>query len=93
MRDWAPKFGNGGIAQRCEPTGRAVGVAEKRLTRAPRWRRVNDPMARHRTAELMLLGLPLSSFGALACRPGSLDHEQQPGRRDLALTGDPVERW
>jgi hypothetical protein len=69
------------------------GDLEKRLTRASMWRKVNDPMARHRTAELMLLGLPLSSFGAPACRPGSLDHEQKPGRRDLALAGEPVERW
>jgi len=49
-------------------------------------------MARHRTAELMLLGQSRSSFGAHACRPGLLDIEQKPGRRDLA-DGEPVVRW
>jgi hypothetical protein len=50
-------------------------------------------MARISSAERMLQGQPLSSFGVLACQPGSyLDHEK-PGRRDLAKAGRPVVRW
>ena len=56
--------------------------------------RVNVPMARHRTAELMLLGNPLSSLGALACQPAlRLEHEHKPGRQRLTLAGEPVVRW
>jgi hypothetical protein len=51
-------------------------------------------MARIRTAERTLQGRSLSSFGALACRLGQyLDHEDQPGRRELADAGRPVLRW
>ena len=46
------------------------------------------------TAERTLQGRSLSSFGALACTPGQyLDHEDQPGRRELANAGRPVVRW
>ena len=52
------------------------------------------PMARIRVAERTLQGRSLSSFGALACSPGQhLDHEDQPGRRELAKAGSPVVRW
>jgi hypothetical protein len=51
-------------------------------------------MARIFTAERMLQGRPLPSFGAFACTPGQyLDHEDQPGRRELANAGRPVVRW
>jgi hypothetical protein len=51
-------------------------------------------MARIRTAERTLQGRSLLSFGALACTPGHyLDHEDQPGRRELANAGRPVVRW
>ncbi|MGH9151659.1 MAG: hypothetical protein ACRD03_04545 [Acidimicrobiales bacterium] len=52
------------------------------------------PMARIRIAERTLQGRSLSSFGALGCTPGQyLDHEDQPGRRELANAGRPVVRW
>ena len=52
------------------------------------------PMARIRTAERKLQGRPLLSFGALACTPGHyLESENQPGRRELANSGEPVVRW
>jgi hypothetical protein len=51
-------------------------------------------MARISTAERMLQGQSLSSVGAYARFPDScLDHEANPGRRDAALAGSPVERW
>jgi hypothetical protein len=51
-------------------------------------------MARIFTAERTFQGRPLSSFGAFACTPGQhLDHEDQPGRRELANAGRPVVRW
>jgi hypothetical protein len=51
-------------------------------------------MARIRTAERTLQGRSLSSIGALACIAGRyLDHEDQPGRRELANAGRPVVRW
>jgi len=51
-------------------------------------------MARILTAERMLRGQALSSFGEYARQAGrSLDHEAKPGRRDAANTGRPVERW
>jgi hypothetical protein len=55
---------------------------------------IGVPMARIRIAERTLQGRSLSSFGALACTPGRyLDHEDQPGRRELANAGRPVVRW
>jgi hypothetical protein len=49
------------------------------------------PMTRTFTAESLLQGMSLSSFGAVACQPGQrLDHEPKPERRDLANAGSPV---
>ena len=50
-------------------------------------------MARTHTAERMLQGQSLSSFGAFACTPGYLDHEAKPERRELGEAGIPVVRW
>jgi hypothetical protein len=51
-------------------------------------------MARNLTAETMLQGTTLSSFGAYACRPGSvLDQERLLGCRDSANSGRPGGRW
>jgi len=63
------------------------------LTRRVVKRNVLVPMARTFTAERMLQGRTLSSFGALACKPGQhLDHEK-PARPELANAGRPVVRW
>ncbi len=52
------------------------------------------PMARMLTAETLLEGRALSSFGACAWRPGlSLSDEGQPGRREAGDPGRPVVRW
>jgi hypothetical protein len=51
-------------------------------------------MARTLTAETLLQGKALSSFGAYACQPGSsLDDEGTLGRRESADTGRLVVRW
>lgn len=48
-------------------------------------------MTRTFTAELLLQGMPLSSFGADAYASGQpLDHEQKPERRTAANPGSPV---
>jgi hypothetical protein len=54
----------------------------------------HTPMTRSLTAESMLQGLALSSFGAYACRPGSLlGQGHRLGRRDSANSGTPGGRW
>jgi hypothetical protein len=51
-------------------------------------------MTRTHDAELKTLqGQPLSSFGALACRPDPYRNDAAPGRRLLAEPGRPVTRW
>ena len=50
-------------------------------------------MARIHTAERMLQGMSLSSFGALACQGLYLHPENDPMRRELAEAGRPVPRW
>ena len=72
-----------------------TGTVEKMpLTESLRYSIISVPMARIHTAERMLQGRSLSSFGALACTPGQcLEHEDQPGRRQLANAGRPVVRW
>jgi hypothetical protein len=63
------------------------------LTRRVVKRNVPVPVARILTVERMLQGRTLSSFGALACKPGQyLDHEK-PGRPEPANAGRPVVRW
>ncbi len=87
------------VPERLEPSQHALSLAlgplaEILLTRDAQEGIVDVPMARIRTAERTLQGRSLSSFGALACTPGHyLDHEDQPGRRELANAGRPVVRW
>jgi hypothetical protein len=51
-------------------------------------------MARMLTAETLLRGITLSSFGAHACQPSRvLGHEVRLGRREAAHHGNPDERW
>jgi hypothetical protein len=46
------------------------------------------------TAETLLQGRALSSFGAHACQPSRiLGHEVRLGRREAADVGNPDERW
>ena len=68
--------------------------SENVLTRLRRWFTIITPMARTLTADTLLQGQALSSFGAYACQPGiDLDHEAKPGRRESANAGRPVVRW
>jgi hypothetical protein len=51
-------------------------------------------MARMFTAETLLRGKALSSFGVHACQTSRyLGHEVRLGRREAANVGNPDERW
>lgn len=71
-----------------------AGTREKVLTDLVVSASVSCPMARIHTADQMLQGQSLSSFGALTCLPDLYpNHRDKRERRELADTGMPVERW
>jgi hypothetical protein len=69
-------------------------TSENLLTCAPRVVSMTLPMARMFTADSLLQGRTLSSFGAHACEPEQLlGCEETFGSRDIATRGEPGNRW